>query len=79
MEQTIIEYKGRQHHFTKSMYLTDKMFYDRCWFIVINRVEENIESLADMYISWKFYKVEYGQDIMEKLKRLELNMIQSKI
>jgi hypothetical protein len=74
MEQTIIEYKGRQYQFTKSMYLTDKMFYDRCWFIVKNYMEENIDSLADMYISWKFFKVEYTKDFMEKLRKLESNM-----
>ncbi len=73
MEQTIIEYKGKQYHFKKSMYLTDKMFYDRCWFIIKNNCQEHIESFADMYISWKFFDVEYGKEFMEKLKQLEEN------
>jgi hypothetical protein len=40
--ETIIEYKGRIHTFTKSIHLPEKVFYDRCWFVVKNITEPGI-------------------------------------
>lgn len=73
--ETIIEYKGRMFPFKKSIHMCDKMFYDRCWFIVKNQGVENIEAYADMWISFKYFESKYSDDIMEKIKELENNMM----
>jgi hypothetical protein len=72
--EAVIEYKGRLHVFKKPMHLTDKMFQDRCWLIVKNSTYPYIENYADMWISWKYFDIEYTKDIMEKLKTLQNNL-----
>lgn len=72
---TIIEYKGRMYPFVKPSNIgTEKMFLDRCWFIVKNNDIENIESYADMWIAFKYYQSEYSKDNMEKIRHYEQNM-----
>jgi len=73
--ETIIEYKGKIHSFKKPIHLPEKVFYDRCWFVVKNITEDNIEGLADIYIAWKYYDTEHSSAIMEKIKQCEANMI----
>jgi hypothetical protein len=72
--QTIIEYKGRMYNFNKSANFTEKMFLDRCWYVVKNFCEPLIDNYADIWICYKYYDSEYPSEVMEKIKELEDNM-----
>lgn len=57
--QTIIEYKGRMHIFERPLHMTDKMFQDRCWYIVKNKGDPDIEARADLWIAETYYGCGY--------------------
>jgi hypothetical protein len=71
---TCIEYKGKLFLFNAIPNLTEAMFMDRCWYIVKNINEPNIEELADLWISKKYTKCQYDELIMTKLNDLERNV-----
>jgi hypothetical protein len=73
--ENIIEYKGHMYNFKKSQYITEKMFLDRCWFVVKNFCEPLIDNYADIWISYKYYDSEYPIEVMEKIRDLEHNML----
>lgn len=70
----MIEYMGRIYVFKKPGTYTEKMFQDRCWFIVKNKTMPSIESWADMWVSKKYYGVGYSQEIMQHLIDLEAKL-----
>ena len=72
--ETVIEYRGKLYPFKKPIYLTDAMFYDRCWYIVKNNSKENIEEYANMWIAHKYFTVDYDPPVMQILYDLEQNV-----
>jgi hypothetical protein len=71
----VIEYKGKMYYYKNTSNILEKMFLDKCWFIVKNIDIDTPESYADLWICVKYYGVEYSNDIMEKLKLYEKNLI----
>ena len=71
---TLIEYKGCLYHFQKPSHLTEKMFQDKCWFIVKNKNVQNIEDMSNIWIASKYYKTGYSEEIMQQIAEYEKNM-----
>jgi len=67
----VIEYKGRIHAFAKPMFYTEKMFLDRCWFVVRNVTVPDIEALADIWICARYHGVRYDKTVMDRLQKCE--------
>jgi hypothetical protein len=60
MDTIYIEYKGKVHTFKKTEdILNNTMFLDRCWYILNNLSDPNVEALADMHVSRKQFDVSY--------------------
>jgi hypothetical protein len=70
----VIDYKGELHTFNRPRNVSFHIFHDKCWFIVKNSSEANIEAFADMYVSWKYNGCEYSIEHMEKIKKMEQNL-----
>jgi hypothetical protein len=68
----VITYQGQTYFFSKKDDTeTETMFRDRCWWIVKNIDNDNVEhivSLSHIWISQKYYDVSYDDDTIALMK-----------
>jgi hypothetical protein len=68
-----VHHKGNSFVFERtSDVLSDEMFYDRAWFVVLNLGKENIEAYADLYIATKYYGACYEAKDVDALNTFAL-------
>ena len=70
----VIDYKGTLHTFCRPRNVSSNIYQDKCWFIVKNISEANIDTYADMYVSWKYNGCEYSIEHMEKIMSMVQNL-----
>lgn len=52
--------------------LSDEMFYDRCWFVILNNGKPNVEALADVYIGRRYNDAKYPSHVTDVLQSMIL-------
>lgn len=70
----VIDHKGLFYTFTRPQNVSYNIFHDKCWFIVKNHTESNVETYAEMYVSWKYNGCEYSDENMTKMRNMEMNL-----
>jgi len=66
----IIKYKGKVHVFPSVTDELPKIYNERLWFIVKNQDKLPSSELIDLshiWVNYKYYNLEYDQNIMKKL------------
>jgi hypothetical protein len=65
----VLNHKGVTHVFERTDDLpSEEMFYDRCWFIVLNKGMKDAEAYADLFLASKYYGASYNVDLTGNLK-----------
>jgi len=70
----IFEYKNDAYTFEHQptvTFLNETQFIDRCWFIIKNKNNANVEAYADLWLAWKYHESTYAPDIMNTLCSLD--------
>ena len=73
----LIEYKGETHNFVHRpdhTLLNEAQFINRCWFIVKNKNEPNVQAYADLWLSWKYHGSTYSTASMQLLEVYDHNV-----
>lgn len=69
----IIKYKGKVHVFSSVTDELPKIYNERLWFIIKNQDKyektelSQLIELSHIWVNYKYYNLEYDQNIMKKL------------
>ena len=69
----VLHHLGHTHVFERTSDLTsEEMFYDRCWFIILNIDKKDNEAFADLYLALKYYGATYDEALMRGLSAYKM-------
>lgn len=69
----VMHYKDTTFVFERGVdMLSEEMFYDRCWFIILNSHKPDVEGLADIFIASRYNGTRYSANIMDRLGSMAL-------
>ena len=67
-----IEYDGVSYFFKDTSITDINMLYDKYWFIIKNKNNENVNQLADIWLMKKHYGLTYPAHIEKQLESCKL-------